>query len=180
MDSALWTHPAYASAAVDNVSVYVERRSATSLFLRYRLRGRIGEVVLPPPAPTLRANNLWQTTCFEAFLKPQGMDRYRELNFSPSGAWAAYSFSSHRSGMRQAAVPAPPEITLSTADDRLELDVLLSLDLAEDPYSLALAVIVEERAGEKSYWATNHAGAGKPDFHHPGCFVDELPPAAGA
>ena len=40
-------------------------------------------------APT----NLWQTTCFEAFLRAPGGEAYREWNFAPSGDWAAYDFT---------------------------------------------------------------------------------------
>ena len=34
---------------------------------------------------------------------------------------------------------------------------------------------IEEQDGRKSYWALAHP-PGKPDFHHPDCFVLDLPP----
>jgi hypothetical protein len=39
-----------------------------------------------------RAEELWQTTCFEAFMRVHGAEAYREWNFAPSGVWAAYAF----------------------------------------------------------------------------------------
>ncbi len=49
--------------------------------------------VIPEADEPSRADELWQTTCFEAFLREAGADAYREWNFAPSGHWAAYDFS---------------------------------------------------------------------------------------
>jgi hypothetical protein len=38
---------------------------------------------------------------------------------------------------------------------------------------IALTAVVEDAAGELSYWSLRHA-AGKPDFHHAEGFVLEL------
>ena len=177
MLSKLRTHPCAPSTAIDEVAVEVERLSTSALCFRYVALGRIGEIVVPEPAVPLRAGNLWDTTCFEAFLRPASGSAYVELNFSPSGEWAAYDFTAYRAGMVQLCVPQPPEIRVSRSAERLELDVRLSLDLPADAYALVLAAVIEERSGDKSYWAANHAGDA-PDFHHPSCFVHELPPAA--
>ena len=64
------------------------------------------------PLEPARADKLWRSTCFEAFLKSDGMEAYREWNFAPSGNWAAYDFSGYREGMGQADVAAPPYIRL--------------------------------------------------------------------
>ena len=49
-----------------------------------------------------RRDNLWQSTCFECFLKGDGKEAYQEWNFSPSGDWAAYDFEAEREGMELA------------------------------------------------------------------------------
>jgi hypothetical protein len=36
---------------------------------------------------------------------------------------------------------------------------------------LGLSAVLEEQDGTKSYWALAHPPGGKPDFHHPDCFV---------
>jgi hypothetical protein len=180
MQTRLWVHPADKNMAVDgDIGVTVERLSAATLRLRFLVHGRIDALVLPPPAPPLRANNLWRTTCFEAFLAPAAGPGYRELNFSPSSQWAAYEFSAYRADMIEAPVFAPPDIEMVTSSDRLELAVTLSLGLGEDPYRLNLAAVIEERGGAQSHWAVNHPGGGAPDFHHHACFALELPPAPG-
>jgi hypothetical protein len=175
----LWTHPASGSMALTTITAAIERRSRTNLHIRYESFGTVGDLILPGPAPSLRADNLWQTTCFELFLR--GIDRtgYREFNFSPSGQWAAYEFRGYRDGMTQAALPGPPIIETLVEANRLIVDVRLSLHLPDDRYSVGLAAVIEERRLEKSYWAAGHAGA-VPDFHHPACFVLELPPPSAA
>ena len=177
METALWTHPAYPALALDGeIRVAVERLSRTELRLRYVVSGRVGELVVPPPAPPLRTDNLWESTCFEAFLATEGFPDYRELNFSPSSQWAAYDFSNYRTGRAQAALPAPPDIRVERRADRLAVSVSLSLDLPDEPHRLGLAAVIEERNGSKSYWALAHPGEA-PDFHRRDCFVLELPAA---
>ena len=178
MHAKLWTHPAYEGVAIDAIDVSLERLSATTLRLRYLLSGRIDDIVLPQPAPPLRANNLWRTTCLEAFLAPRDGPGYRELNFSPSSQWAAYDFSAYRAGMVQAPLHTPPEIEMARQPGRLEIVASLSIELAHEPYRLGLCAVIEEMNGRLSYWALNHpGGAVPPDFHHPACFAADLPPA---
>jgi hypothetical protein len=176
MELTLWADPAYPSQCVDEIVATLERRSRTGLRLHYLVRGRVEGIVIPRAAAPVRTDNLWRTTCFEAFLRPRHLVSYREFNFSPSGAWAAYDFLAYRDGMSQAAMPAAPEIRLARGGDRLELDVLLSIDLPDEPYAISPTAVIEERNGGKSFWAYAHPGKG-PDFHHPSCISEELPPA---
>src|SRR5689334_23534411 len=52
--------------------------------------------LIPAAAESERAEDLWQTTCFEAFLRADGEKSYREWNFAPSTQWAAYDFAAYR------------------------------------------------------------------------------------
>ena len=45
-----------------------------------------------------RRDDLWTTTCFEAFLAAPGGQRYWEVNLAPNGDWAVYRFDRYRSG----------------------------------------------------------------------------------
>ncbi len=179
MQVSLWTHPVYSSIVPFDVLAGVERLSQTVLRFRYVVLGRIEELVIPPPGPALRADNLWRTTCFEAFLAHEDGTSYVELNFSPSSQWAAYDFLGYRAGMAQASLPAPPEIELSRHADRLEMTATLSLDISSDAAVLNLCAVLEERGGNLSYWASQHPGDG-PDFHRRDCFMLELPAASPA
>jgi hypothetical protein len=72
---------------------------------------------------------------------------------------------------------APPATKLSLKPRELQLNVEV-VDPAENlPLHLNLTAVIEEQSGQKSYWALTHPPEGPPDFHHPACFVLELPPA---
>jgi hypothetical protein len=168
--------PAYPPQRIEDVSASLERLSATRLRLVFEIVGDTAGLVLPPPAPPVRADRLWETTCFELFLKPVHGCGYRELNVSPSSRWAAYDFSAYRAGMVQAGMPGAPSLELRRSPGRLTAAIDLSIDLHQEPYRYGLCAIVEERGGYKSYW-THKCGPGPPDFHHPACFEMDLPPA---
>jgi hypothetical protein len=128
----------------------------------FRLDGRVGDIILPPPAPSERRDNLWQTTCFEIFWQPIGGTYYREFNLSPSGQWAAYDFDSFREGMRDAPVGAMA-VACSHDANGLVLRASIAADLPS-PAQVALNAIVEHRDGGKQYWALAFP-PGPPEFH---------------
>jgi hypothetical protein len=119
------------------------------------------------PAPGTRP--LWQHTCCELFVARHGTPAYEELNFSPTGDWAAYAFRDYRQG--GAAEVAHPVIEVRISPGMLELRA--AVRVAEGPARLGLSAVIEEVDGRLSYWALRHA-PGKPDFHHPHAFAMEL------
>lgn len=128
---------------------------------------------IPGPADhPERRDHLWQSTCFELFLKETETNAYQEWNFSPSGDWAAYDFDAERTGMREALVAHPPYIRL---EDNLRwwgVGATLAVP-ARGQFGLGLSAVLEETGGQKSYWALHHPGPA-PDFHHPDCFAARL------
>lgn len=165
-------HPDTPSTAVDTITVAVARPQPGVLALRYTVAGRIAQVRIAPPAEPLRADGLWQTTCFEAFVKTAQGAGYYEFNLSPSSQWAAYHFTDYRAGMAAADV-APPAIITGANATHIDIDALIYLPPSDAAWTLALSVVIEEVGGAKSYWALKHA-AGKPDFHHADAFTVEL------
>jgi len=176
METKLWADPAYPCDPIETIHATVERVSQTLLRFRYVVIGDISQLRIPPPAPPVRTARLWEATCFEAFLRAEGENAYLELNFSPSSQWAAYAFTHYRQGMANAPLPAAPEISVGRSAGRLEVQVAVSPNLGAGPCSLNVAAILENSGGERSFWAARHPGDG-PDFHHPSCFIDRLPPA---
>lgn len=146
----------------------------------FRLFGSPLRVKFPEWTGPKRADELWRTTCFEAFIKPHGSEAYFELNLSPSGHWAAYRFDDYRSGMRPAAIEGHPDPESLLYDGIWVQEG--SFDLSGEPsldpariWQIGLSAVIEEEDGTKSYWALDH-GAGPPDFHNPACFSYSLPP----
>jgi hypothetical protein len=128
---------------------------------------------VPSPADSpARRDNLWQSTCFECFLKEEGQDAYNEWNFSPSGDWAAYDFESEREGMAPADVASPPYIR--TEDNLTWWGLGVTLSIPSDlQFTIALSAVIEERGGHRSFFALHHPTQ-QPDFHHPDCFTARL------
>lgn len=159
--------------AVDSIEIEVQREAA-NLLLRYRVRGRIPDIIVPPTTTPSRGDELWKHTCFEAFVRSRA-EGYREFNFSPSTEWAAYAFSGYRQGMQPLPL-LPPEITTQASDVRFGLRAAPKVE-GTTHLRVGLSAVIEEANGRKSYWALAHP-PGKPDFHHPDCFALELPPAS--
>ena len=146
----------------------------------YIVTGKMGDIRLPPTMPAVRTDNLWQHTCFEAFIREASGHSYYEFNFSPSTQWASYRFDYYRSGMRVAGdVGAPPivqsDLGACTLEVSLALDRLTELS-TDVSWRLGLSALIEDQNGGKSYWALAHP-LGKPDFHHADCFAIEFSPA---
>src|SRR6266852_3126207 len=78
----------------------LKRHPSTSAELRmtFRLDGDIPRVRVPLPGVPRIATQLWQHTCFEAFIAVDGQVAYHEFNFAPSGEWAKYGFRGYRNG----------------------------------------------------------------------------------
>ena len=169
-------HPQSPRSAVERVDIQLLGLDARSIEIEYFV-SPAHSLVLPQAAEPSRTDELWKATCFEAFLKSPGSEAYVELNFSPSFAWAAYEFNGYRAGMRPLAVTIDPEIWISPAGDHFFLSAEFENPLPPDaPLMLSLSAVIEEKSGHKSYWALAHPPEGPPDFHHPSCFVLELPP----
>lgn len=165
---ALVPHPDTPCAAVRALTLIIERPSATRLTLQYRLDAELEALRIPEPRSPVRTDGLWQHTCFEAFIGEAGGRDYWELNFSPSGAWAAYQFSDYREGMAPLMKGAAPVISAREAPESLGLSVAVDLSwisrVTVAELVLGAAAVIETQDRVLSYWALKHP-AGKPDFH---------------
>jgi len=165
-------HPDSVCDAVVRIDASLTRQAAL-LTLRVIVHGNMASLRIPP-ATTGRADELWQHTCCEAFVRVG--DEYYEFNLSPSGQWAAYRFGGYRQGMANAPMTAP---TIVVAADATQFELKATMDCAQLSLSPAhkwragISVVIEEASGRKSYWALAHA-PGKADFHHADGFVIDL------
>ena len=164
----LTAHPDTHPIAVTSIQATAWRDGCRWHF-RYLLDGT-SQLILPDPAEPSRADKLWQTTCFEVFVKTDGQ-AYVEYNFAPSDQWASYAFDGPRQGMRT--TDETVESWLEGGDDWVALEAAISADLAPGA-PLGLTAVIEEQGGHKSYWALAHPD-GPPDFHDPSCFLARLP-----
>ena len=170
-------HPATPPSEPFKVWVNVEHSAAFSATATTNIWFGIGAAatrfVIPEPLEPKRADDLWRTTCFEAFLRVPGAEGYREWNFAPSGEWAAYDFSSTRTDMKEAEA-TDPYIRMEDNLTWWALGASIAVP-ADTNWELGLSAVLEEKGGTKSYWALAHPNLEKPDFHDPGCFAAHLP-----
>jgi hypothetical protein len=164
-------HPATPALKTDRVDVEIRKAGEGRLFVRYVLECDTGMLMLPEPFAPVRSDRLWQTTCFEMFIKQTDNERYFEYNFSPSTEWALYRFSDYRRGMAEEMIRRP-RITCDYSESHFALNAEFELpdDLLKESFMLGLAAVVEENDGNKSYWALAHP-LNEPDFHHKDCFT---------
>ena len=159
----------------DSIDVQYEFQANGRLWLRYHLECELEMLVLPDEAERERADGLWQTTCFELFLRDPGDAGYLEFNLSPSYQWAAYRFRDYRETMTHWIMP-DPEIYCDMSDTHFALEATLQLsEVLNTPIEASLSAVIHETGNVKSYWALKHP-VGQPDFHHKDCFALKLTP----
>jgi hypothetical protein len=179
MRQMLKLHPESRCAAVTAIAVEATRPRAGLLVLRYVLTGSVSDLKLPAPTAPTRADELWRHTCFEAFVGAADRDAYLEFNLAPSSQWAAYQFTGYRQGMAPLEEFDAPGVEMTSTGQGLELRGALNLERVAElatnaPWRLGLSAVIEAADGAVSYWALAHP-PGRADFHHPDCFVAELP-----
>lgn len=157
-----------------SVSAIARRPGPERLLLEFHLLFGPGRLRVPPRARPRRVARLWEHSCGEVFVRRPGAG-YLEFNLSPSGEWAAWSFTGYRQDMTEADTP-PPRITTRSRRGHLRIAVELALPAlgATPAWELALAAVLEDDDGRRSYWALAHPER-RPDFHHPGSFACRLP-----
>ena len=146
---------------------FVSLRDGVQLEFRLRDPGAWVLDTLTPgeytAANVRRADELWKTTCFEAFWGIRGQPGYWELNLSANKSeWNLYHFESLRS-------PHPPRPSddyrlhrLSRTGDALLCELETSLPLAELEKSLCAVTRLKDKT---LYFSERHA-RDKPDFHN--------------
>jgi hypothetical protein len=167
-------HSATPCLSTQFIDARINFLATPAIEIEYSLSGEIDKLLIPTRSTSKHADNLWQHTCFEAFIAAADSESYFEFNFAPSGEWAIYRFDSYRNGMN-AIDTQPPIITTTRNANNLVVNVTVNLKSFLDlknriELRLALAAAIEDNNGALSYWALAHP-PGKPDFHHRDSFA---------
>ena len=89
-------HPSSRAPQVRDIQVFVRRSSSDELHMTYCLNGDIPHLRISSAGAPRIGTQLWQHTCFEAFIAVEGQSAYHEFNFAPSREWAVYAFVGYR------------------------------------------------------------------------------------
>jgi hypothetical protein len=163
-------HHDFTCRAASAIDVEIDLAPSGLLRLGYRVTGDLDLLHVPPPVLAARTDDLWKTTCFEAFIQPGEGAKYYEFNLSPSTAWATYGFAGPRQDMRPALEIPPLRIETMAETAGFQLGAEVDLPLADftlgRPWRVGLTAVIEDTSGAKAYWALAHP-AGDPNFHSP-------------
>jgi len=151
------------------------------LELHYRLSGPLPLLRLASQIggePPQRRDQLWQSTCFEAFIGRAGQPGYWELNLAPNGDWNCYALNGYRQGLQPE--PRIQALTFVLKQRQLEgeleqLELTLSLPIgalipAASALELSVTAVLDDVSHGCSYWAWRHSGP-EPDFHRRESFL---------
>ena len=170
-----YTLAPFNEAAAKNINfLSIIRRENLKINSSFTLTGNIKNILLPPLSPhPERMGGLWESTCFEIFLKNTETDFYLEFNLAPSGNWNCFSFNGYRAGMREYEDLKDISISFSQNETQLKLDATIELndsnyfrieDFKSQEIKASLCAVIENNSFEKSFWAIKHH-TNKPDFH---------------
>jgi hypothetical protein len=165
-------HPQTPCVAVREVAVEIGIEAPDVLVACFRILGDIERLRVPVAA--LDPDRLWEHTCCEVFVAPSASDRhvehvehahYVEWNFSVTGQFARFEFSSYRR-RTTTVVRVPARLSVVAQDRELQIEARAPLRPGVgDSARIALATVIEDDAGTLSYWAMRHP-SDRPDFHH--------------
>lgn len=167
-------HPSTPNSLQIAISSNATHLANGELQLDYILQGDLEQIRLPQQCKPEQKDDLWQHTCFEAFIGFSGEMHYHEYNISPSGCWAIYAFKDYRQQKRYKP-PHEPKIEMIQGKHQLEIKVSLAAStlptsLTNQALQIGLNAVIESKHQQKTYWALNHP-LDTPDFHHHRGFV---------
>ena len=151
------------------------------LHLDFVLKSDLREIILPEPIESAgRADNLWEHTCFEAFIALENSDNYLEVNLASSGQWNIYEFKNYRGSRIEAdQVFCRPIILKAKTNFNIQAEISLSgvqwlkNSKKDSDLQVGLTGVIELKNREKSYCALTHK-SDKPDFHKKESFILKL------
>jgi len=178
MEHLLKRHPRSVGASNQRISASIFRQAGTQIILKFEVSGDVDKLHIPPFDKIRSGDKLWESTCFEMFVRSTSRSAYCECNFAPGGEWAAYRFDDYRAGMQTQKGLEVASMDTKTGPDRFSLSLKIdltpvSLLSVAETWWVGLSAILQETGGAKSYWALTHPSE-DPDFHHSDCFVVEL------
>lgn len=159
-----------------SVKANLLKTSSQTLLVEFLIQGPLDLISWPSSHESLlntstlppgnRKDELWKTTCLEAFFSSgiQNEDPYVEINCSPNGDWNAYSFQNYREGMMRSSEVSVHLKQKKSAEHEAQFWIEIQSAASLSIHSFGLAMVMGFTNGEKSYWALRHP-ASAADFH---------------
>ncbi len=150
------------------------------LKVAFELGGDLDPILLPKPLPIpRRVIGLWESTCFEMFIKNTKADEYFEFNLTSAYNWNLFHFPSNKSRLKEYIEVSNLGVSAVSKENSFCLSFWIALDKFppnfwdQENMNIGLTAVIEEKTGFLSYWALTHKD-NKPNFHHKDSFIYEL------
>ena len=158
------------------IEVFLELDN-NQLRVEFQVSGDIESLVLPDRQKARRVIGLWESTCFELFIKnPRGED-YVEFNFSPEGLWNCFYFPRPKAPLK--AYEHFPDPRTEIEHTNYGLRFKATVDLSFLPidsifnaphFEISTPCVLESNEGRLTYWAYSHHNE-FPNFHNFSTFL---------
>ena len=146
----------------------------------YELSGDLDEVLLSKPLLNpARKMGLWESTCFEMFIKNAHDEQYLEFNVTSEYNWNVFNFPHKGARIKEFQGISNIGISGEITKDSFCLNYSIPLDKlppklwSTGNMKIGLSSVVETKEGDLSYWALSHPDK-KPNFHHQESFTYDL------
>jgi len=140
------------------VEIYTKWQESL-ISIEYRLIGNTKQLYLPHKQRPRRVIGLWESTCFEFFIKHPNGEDYVEFNFSPEGFWNCFYFPHKKAPLKAFEAYSTPDMKLINRNDGLSFYVTLTLEQLpihlEQTAQISTPCVLDNR-GKLSYWAFSH------------------------
>ncbi len=151
------------------------------LKIAYELSGEdLSKILLPSPLINPgRVIGLWESTCFEMFIKNSNSDEYLEFNVTSEYTWNVFHFPNKKARLKEYLEIANLGVSAVNSKDKFCLTCWFSVDKlpsyfwSDGKMNIGLTAVIETKENELSYWAIKHADD-KPNFHQHDTFIYEL------
>ena len=137
----------------------------------FELEGDLEQILIPSPKGLpARVIGLWESTCFEVFIKNSKNEEYFEFNCSSASNWNIFYFKKPKAGLKEFLEIS--NLASCSVQNGKSLTVSFWIDTQKFPQgfwhegsmNLGLTSVLESKTGGLSYWAIEHLDQ-KPNFH---------------
>lgn len=146
----------------------------------FEIEGPVENLLISTPGlHPARVIGLWESTCFEMFVKHTSKDEYFEFNCSTANNWNIFYFLKEKAALKEYLEIS--NLASSTIINPGKVSLSFWIDLKKFPddfwedgkMQLGLTSVIESKDGGLSYWALDHLDK-KPNFHLSKSFTYQL------
>lgn len=148
--------------------------SADCFELVFKWQDKANEIIFSNSPVAGRYHELWQHTCFEAFVMPvtsANNKNYFEINLNTQKAWNVYQFEDYRSPQPPIECANAEVVDFQFKENLLRAKVKFN-KMEFKKLKVSLCAVLNVKEVGNTYWSFKHADT-KPNFHHFDSFVIE-------